>query len=196
MTDLAIETLRAKLANLPARDQEFATSLLRQFDQRGSLSDRQWPYVTKLVEKAAAPAPVAAPVKADAGALFALFATAGENLKSPKLRFKVDQALVQFSPAKPGSKNPGQIYVKIDGEYAGKIAPDGEFRAAFDFRAQSASLAALVSSLSSDPLSVGADYGRTSLNCCFCNLTLTDARSKAVGYGKTCASNWGLPWGE
>jgi hypothetical protein len=30
----------------------------------------------------------------------------------------------------------------------------------------------------------------------FCRLTLTDARSTAVGYGQTCAGHWGMPWGE
>jgi hypothetical protein len=31
--------------------------------------------------------------------------------------------------------------------------------------------------------------------CCFCNKLLSDERSAAVGYGHTCATNWGLPWG-
>lgn len=32
--------------------------------------------------------------------------------------------------------------------------------------------------------------------CCYCNLPLDDPRSKAVGYGATCAKRWGLPWGR
>jgi hypothetical protein len=36
------------------------------------------------------------------------------------------------------------------------------------------------------------DMGR----CCYCNLPLSDPRSKIVGYGATCAVRWGLPWGD
>lgn len=32
-------------------------------------------------------------------------------------------------------------------------------------------------------------------SCCYCNKPLSDDNSKAVGYGKVCASRWGLPWG-
>lgn len=38
----------------------------------------------------------------------------------------------------------------------------------------------------------GLLYGQ----CVFCSRTLTDERSIAVGYGETCASHNGLPWGE
>lgn len=32
--------------------------------------------------------------------------------------------------------------------------------------------------------------------CCYCNLPLDDPRSKTAGYGRKCAKNWGLPWGD
>ena len=44
-----IDSLRAVVNKLPQRGREFAISLIQQFDQRGSLSDRQWPYVKSLI---------------------------------------------------------------------------------------------------------------------------------------------------
>lgn len=43
-----IDSLRAVVNKLPQRGREFALSLIKQFDERGSLSDRQWPYVKSL----------------------------------------------------------------------------------------------------------------------------------------------------
>ncbi len=41
---------------------------------------------------------------------------------------------------------------------------------------------------------IGA-WGRRVSKCCFCNKPLTDPRSETAGYGETCASRYGLPWG-
>lgn len=49
-----IEALRAAVARLSTQDARFALSLLSQYDERGSLSERQWPHVERL---AAGPAP-------------------------------------------------------------------------------------------------------------------------------------------
>lgn len=50
--------------------------------------------------------------------------------------------------------------------------------------------------LTAEPVNFLAECGRDMDRCCYCNLPLSDPRSKVVGYGKTCASRWGLPWGE
>jgi len=41
-----------------------------------------------------------------------------------------------------------------------------------------------------------ARFGAITGQCVFCGRRLTDERSIAVGYGPTCASHNGLPWGE
>jgi len=46
-----------------------------------------------------------------------------------------------------------------------------------------------------NPAGIAAEYGRLTGECCFCGLTLTDARSVTVGYGPICANKFGLPWG-
>jgi len=40
-----------------------------------------------------------------------------------------------------------------------------------------------------------AEWGRRANHCCFCGKALTDPRSESAGYGQTCASRYGLPWG-
>lgn len=50
-----INELRALITNLDTRDAGFASSLIRQFDERGSLSERQTPYIASLIKKAVNP---------------------------------------------------------------------------------------------------------------------------------------------
>lgn len=49
-----IEALRSVLDRLDARGREFASSLIAQFDRKGALSERQWPYVESLTQQATA----------------------------------------------------------------------------------------------------------------------------------------------
>lgn len=53
-----------------------------------------------------------------------------------------------------------------------------------------------IEEMADDPVEACGTFGRTSGNCCFCAQTLTDERSKSVGYGPICAGKFGLPWGE
>lgn len=50
-----VNELRALLGNLDTRDAGFAVSLIRQFDERGSLSDKQTPYIATFIAKATNP---------------------------------------------------------------------------------------------------------------------------------------------
>jgi hypothetical protein len=47
-----------------------------------------------------------------------------------------------------------------------------------------------------DPAKYATLYGKKTGNCMFCHKTLTADQSVAVGYGPTCAENYGLPWGD
>lgn len=53
-----ITILRGVVNDLPARDASFAISLIDQFDRKGTLSDRQVPYIKTLLAKATSDAPV------------------------------------------------------------------------------------------------------------------------------------------
>lgn len=49
--------------------------------------------------------------------------------------------------------------------------------------------------LADDPVAFLAACSKDMCRCCYCAQPLEDPRSKAVGYGETCAKRWGLPWG-
>jgi hypothetical protein len=123
----------------------------------------------------------------------ALFSTALSNgLKSPRITFNTEAGKIQFSLAPATGKNPGCIYVKVDGEYVGKILPNGTFQSV-KFCSE---VAAYLSDLNLDVVGTVKAYGHRTGNCCFCARHLEDGRSVAVGYGPTCADNFGLPWGD
>lgn len=52
-----IDVLRGALPTLNAADASFATSLITQFEERGRLSDKQWPHVETLAAGATTPKP-------------------------------------------------------------------------------------------------------------------------------------------
>jgi hypothetical protein len=54
----------------------------------------------------------------------------------------------------------------------------------------------VLDSLSKDPAGFLAKCSKDMDRCCYCGKALEDQRSKDVGYGSTCASHWGLPWGK
>ena len=95
------------------------------------------------------------------------------------------------------SKYTGQIMV-TDGrpfgvnKYFGRIDHSGVFHAT---DSATAAISELLRRLGENPAEVASEYGRLTGNCCFCSRRLDDARSTAVGYGKICASKYGLPWG-
>lgn len=194
----ALPTLAAHFGNLNSGDQKFATSLMAQAATK-ALSPKQAYWVEKLAERAATPAAPKAGLKV--GATFAgvqaLFLTAKANLKRPSIKLALeDGGEVALSLAGAQSKNPGFVYVRLDGTYVGKISPAGEF---FTYNLDpdlKAPLGNLLAGLAADPAGVAAAYGKLTGNCCFCSRALTDERSTSVGYGPVCAGHYNLPWGE
>jgi len=49
--------------------------------------------------------------------------------------------------------------------------------------------------IAADIAAAAAAYGHLTGRCTFCGLPLEDERSVSRGYGPTCATNHGLPWG-
>jgi len=50
----------------------------------------------------------------------------------------------------------------------------------------------LVNTLNTNPGKVIREASNIEDKCCFCRKDLTDGQSTKVGFGKTCAENWGL----
>lgn len=114
-----------------------------------------------------------------------MFSSAGEHLKKPALR--VGNVRISVAPA--NGKNAGYLYVKVDGEYAGKISPAGKLLAV---RSAPADLEPTLVGIASDPIGKLVEHGRLTGSCACCGRELTDPVSVARGIGPICADNWGL----
>ena len=129
-------------------------------------------------------APKAPTIKTDK--LTAAFDVAkAKGIARPVLRFDGFKA----SPAPATGKNPGAIYIKADGEYAGKITRDGEF---FPARDCPADMRAKIEAAMIDPLAQAVAYGRRTGTCSCCGRLLTAGESINRGIGPICAENFGL----
>lgn len=197
---IAVETLQAEMSKLAPRDREFAGSLISNFHRWGRLSDRQMPWIDTLLQRATAPKPEPkAYVNVDFKPIQDLFDTAARRLKRVKIKTQdaTGQAVV-FNRAGPNSKYAGQIMI-TDGQpfgqnkFFGRIDTTGEF---FATRAATQTVCEAVEEFSNDPAGAASRYGRLTGGCSFCNHSLKDERSIAVGYGPVCARNFGLKWGN
>lgn len=170
--------------------QEIAEKFGRDLDRGRVLSVRQSGLLDRLLAEVEPKA--IAEVGASFDAVKALFDKASASgLKRPALRVTVDGIGLALSPAKATGRNPGALYVRADGAYAGKIA-DGSWRALME---TSPAVTAAVVALAADPVAMAVQSGKLTGACSFCRLALSDPRSVEAGYGAICASKWGLPWG-
>lgn len=131
-------------------------------------------------EKAAAPVVELSPIRE-------MFARAVESgLKRPSYRA---YGLV-ISRAPDHGRNSGCLYVKTaEGNYEGKITPDGRFLKVRD--AGGATLQEL-QRIAVDPEAAAVDYGRVSGSCAMCGRELTDPKSVDRGIGPICAAKFGF----
>ncbi|MCP4127308.1 MAG: hypothetical protein GY753_09630, partial [Gammaproteobacteria bacterium] len=146
------EELFAFLANNRSWN-EFAASLLNQLAQRGSLSENQLAAATRMMEKTKATRAAkakAAPKGVDLGNLSRITELFGSALDSGLKRPRLRLAALVLSVAPASGKNAGYLYVKDDGEYAGKISPEGKF---FGLRSARNGVADELVALAKDPLS-------------------------------------------
>jgi hypothetical protein len=139
--------------------------------------------------RATGPAPVTANAAPIAGFIRA---ARDRGLKFPKARFLAPDGRSELllSLATDASRNPGAVYVKLQGEYIGLIATTGEVRGRLADRRD---ILATLATVAENPAAAAKAYGALNACCSFCNLPLTDAGSVAVGYGPVCADHWGLP---
>lgn len=179
----------------------FAVSLCDQFARKGTLSDKQvfaarrmiWNREERQTQRAALTERIG-PVQYPK--IKAMFASAfASRLKNPRLRFETDCGQpIELTAAKPGSKNPGCIYVTDGGPYGanryfGKIDPSGTFTPGRDC---SEAIVAVLNGIETDPLAAATAFGRKTGRCCFCGKHLTAEKSVDRGYGPICAEKYGL----
>ncbi|MFT4165525.1 MAG: DUF6011 domain-containing protein [Microlunatus sp.] len=205
MTDLqqTAQVLKANLAALPAKDVEFASSLLKQFERKGTLSDKQAYWFQKMADTAQG---VSEPPKQQAEKIVVghlagikkMFDFAAKKLKHPRMELQLPSGLqVRLNRVGDKSKNSGCVYVLTKSfDYAGKVDQQGQFFPTKNLPDKvKTELADFLRELSRYPPDIASKQGKLTGRCCFCSSILTDPKSIYAGYGPTCASNFNLPWG-
>lgn len=168
-----------------ARGNEFASSLQAGLRRYGSLTFNQLAAVRRIIQQDAERANGTSVAGEGFTKLLEAFARASESgIKHPKLRV----AELTFSPAKATSNNPGHVYVKANGEYAGKVTPAGQF---FGVWGLDRGVRDTVARVGRDPLAEAVAHGKATGCCAICGRQLTDAESVERGIGPICAERFG-----
>ena len=163
----------------------FAASLVEQFNKRGSLSEKQTGAAVAMLMKVKANKANRAEAPAvDLSNVVAMFNKAHEAIKTPKFRF---EDLV-ISRAPDTGANAGALYVKVDGEYAGKVK-EGKW---FGLRSAPQDTLSKLQQIAESPLDSAVAYGRKTGNCAMCGRDLTKHESIERGVGPICAERFGI----
>jgi hypothetical protein len=171
----------AWLVEQHASGNTFASSLLANLDQYGSLTARQLACVQQSIDRAA-PMSVA-------GEGFSLLLRAFAHARNAGLKYpKVHVGSLRFTLAQDTSKNPGYIYVRADEEYAGKISPAGDFSPA---HTTTQAQIQRITDVSRDPFAAAIAHGHATGNCAICSRSLSDPQSVIRGIGPVCAKKFG-----
>lgn len=201
-----LTSLQAGLPSLARKDQDFAMSLAASITERlnnGAIAtDKQRYWLETLNQRASGQAAPerATSVIGDLQGLNQLFGKAAQHLKAPAIVIGLAGQEIRISRASSEAKVPGSLNVATNAPFGesvwfGRILDSGLFEASP--RAETpAGLIAGLQAFAADPAKMAAQHGKLAGKCCFCNRPLTDARSASVGYGKKCANNFGLAWGE
>lgn len=127
----------------------------------------------------------------------------GMGLKKPMIRAQFEfrryklylsgrgTLCLKSGAVEPGTSNPVGDEEYVGCFFDGKFLPPSQPR-----RSVLPTEQGFIDRLTAEPVTFLAQCGRDMDRCCYCNQPLSDPRSKVVGYGKTCAHRWGLPWGE
>ena len=163
----------------------FAQSLVEQIINKGSLSEKQMFAASAMLMKIKQNKEEKQSniVSIDLSNVKKIFDKAHEAIKSPK--FRVDNMVLSRAP--DSGVNAGAIYVKVDGEYAGKVT--GGYW--LPCRAPEGTLEKL-QEVAKDPLGSAVAYGKRTGNCSACGRDLTNHGSIEKGIGPICAERWGL----
>ncbi len=174
----------------------FARSLLESLDNKGTIHPNGVAAAEKMMAKTLATRAKKDALRAteeaaaptfDLTKIHTLFATALANGKNRRALLGGDN--MKITPAPERGKNGGHLYVKVDGEYAGKIDPAGKFHKAWK---TDIAVEADLTKIAADPAKEARLYGMRTGTCACCGAELTNPVSIDAGIGPICAKKWGL----
>lgn len=172
---------------------DFAKSLMDQFNERGKWSENQIAAAKRMVEKVRVTREAKRAERQanlpDVGSMTKikdLFDKALERgLNKRALIFAgPDGEKIKLTPAKAPRT---EIWVKMDGEFIGGIK-DGKWNS----RIAAPWVAELLTAVAKDPTGQARLFGQKTGICCCCGRELTDPISVEAGIGPICAEKWGL----
>jgi hypothetical protein len=194
-TDVSLDTLFEDLKFNNQDNNSFVMKMAFVYGKNGYLTEKQIEVLKKILRDAIsnqARAKNQGSISVDK--IRELFKTPLENgLKYPK--FTVGDITLSLPTENSASYNKDAIYVRHDGVYVGKIM-DGKFMPLSLPSTVRLSISDKLMAIAKDPRGEAVGHGHLHGNCSMCRKRLSDERSMKVGYGQTCAKNWGMPWGE
>jgi hypothetical protein len=168
----------------------FAQSLVDQFNRKGDLSEKQVAAAQRMIAKteatraANAKSRDEAATEIDLSAIRTMFEKAFENgRKRPTYRAEG----IVISRAPDHGKNAGALYIKTGADYQGKITAEMVFRPSHGAAPETT---AALTAIAADPQDAAVRYGRETGSCGCCGRELTDPTSIAAGIGPICVENW------
>ena len=202
----AVADLEVLLDQLEKSDRKFADSLINGpygFKKRGFLTDKQTPHVYRLLNTAVVGTDSTDLVIDGLMNVYALFQHAKKHMNFPQVALKVDKFDLKIWVQGEKSKVPGSIGVLLvdksahESVWCGRVLETGTFQPSKAFHEMPIKdeIVRLLKSFATDPAAVAAKYGKLTGSCSFCQSSLTDSKSLAVGYGPVCAKHYNLPWG-
>ena len=123
----------------------------------------------------------------------AFTAASAAGLTKPRLRY----GDLLLSLAGSASRNPGNVYVKFEGTYIGRLdgtrfVPGREWPTLTE--EQRKATTENLRSIAHDPVAAARNHGHSTGNCSACGRFLSDPVSVAQGVGPICFENYG--WGR
>jgi hypothetical protein len=180
---------------------QFTDSVVKQFHAHGHLTQKQWHWVKKIIERTLTPDEPQKVEKqsmqlGDYAEVYGMLHAGSSSLKWPKIWLQTPEGQqVKLALSGPSSKYPNTLNV-TDGkpfghnQWWGRILKDGTW--VLPKVSVPSYVTMLVKSLAQDPVGMIQQYGKTTGNCCFCATELSDPKSVKAGFGPVCAKNYGL----
>lgn len=181
-----------------SKDAEFCKSLTSQYDMKGHLSPKQWPWVEKMMIRALGMEEVEHEpprFKVNSLKLFKMFKEVEGKIQHPSWLLALPMAgghqEIKMWPYK-GELSFGWAH---SSGWLGAVKLNGDLvMSKYVKKADQKVIHELVTELCNDPFGTVAAHGKLMNKCCFCKKSLTDPNSVDHGYGPVCAKHWGLPW--
>lgn len=186
---------------------DFAASLVKQFDDKGQLSEKQLFSASAMLTKIEQNKKEREEkkkqqdknmVSLDVSKIIAILDKTegverrysnGREYVTKKVQFpKVRVGDLVFSKASESSKNAGAIYIKYQKEYIGKVL-GGYY---LPFNNPSAEVIEQIKEVCKSPLESAIAYGKRTGNCAVCSRDLTRHDSIDRGIGPICAERLGI----